>query len=163
MLSKSMQKALNEQINNELYSSYLYLSMSAHFQATNLPGFAHWMIVQSKEEYDHAMKIFGYIQDRNSRAMLEAISKPPAEFKKPLDIMKQILEHEKSVTGMINHLYDMAVKEKDYPTQVTLQWFVKEQVEEEKMASDIIEQLKMIGDATPGLVMLDRQLGSRGS
>lgn len=163
MLSNTMQKALNQQINDELYSSYLYLSMSAHFQAVNLPGFAHWMMAQSKEEYDHAMKIYGYIHARNGRATLDAIEKPPAEFKKPIDVMKQVLEHEKKVTGLINKLYEMAMKEKDYPTQVMLQWFINEQVEEEKTAGDIIEQLKMAGDATAGLIMLDRQLGSRGS
>ncbi len=163
MLSKTMQKALNQQINDELYSSYLYLSMSTYFQAVNLPGFAHWMMVQSKEEYDHAIKIYGYIHNRNGRVMLDVIEKPPAEFRKPLDVMKQVLEHEQNVTGSINKLYDMAAKEKDYPTQVMLQWFINEQVEEEKTASDIIEQLKMVGDAMAGLVILDRQLGSRGS
>ncbi|MGH2569373.1 MAG: ferritin, partial [Bacteroidota bacterium] len=145
MLSKSMLKALNEQINSELYSSYLYLSMSAHFQAANLSGFSHWMMLQSKEEYDHAMKIFNYIYERNGRCTLSAIAKPPADFKKPLDVMKQVLEHERTVSGLINQLYDMAVKEKDYPTQVMLHWFITEQVEEEKTAGDIIEQLKMVG------------------
>ena len=163
MLSKPMLKALNDQINGELYSSYLYLSMSAHFQASNLPGFAHWMMLQSKEEYDHAMKIFSYIHERNGRCTLSAIGKPPADFKKPLDVMKQVLEHEKTVSGMINSLYELATKEKDYPTQVMLQWFITEQVEEEKTAGDIIEQLKMVGDAGPGLMMIDRQLGGRGS
>lgn len=163
MLSKSMLKALNEQINHELYSSYLYLSMSAHFQEANLPGFAHWMALQSKEEYEHAMKIFRYITERNGRVVLDAIDGPPTEFKKPLEVMKQVLEHEKKVSGLINRLYEMAVKEKDYPTQVMLQWFITEQVEEEKTAGDIIEQLKMVGDMPAGLIMLDRQLGSRGS
>lgn len=162
MLSKSMLKALNEQINHELYSSYLYLSMSAHFQEANLPGFAHWMALQSKEEYEHAMKIFRYITERNGRVILDAIDKPPTEFKKPLEVMKQVLEHEKKVSGLINRLYEMAVKEKDYPTQVMLQWFITEQVEEEKTAGDIIEQLKMVGDMPAGLIMLDRQLGARG-
>lgn len=163
MLSKSMLKALNEQINHELFSSYLYLSMSAHFQEANLPGFAHWMALQSKEEYEHAMKIFRYITERNGRVILDAIDKPPTEFKKPLEVMKQVLEHEKKVSGLINRLYEMAVKEKDYPTQVMLQWFITEQVEEEKTAGDIIEQLKMVGDMPAGLIMLDRQLGARGS
>ena len=163
MLSKPMLKALNDQVNDELYSSYLYLSMSAHFQASNLPGFAHWMMLQSKEEYEHAMKIFNYIHGRSGRTTLNAIAKPPAEFKRPLDVMKQVLEHEKTVSGMINSLYELATKEKDYPTQVMLQWFITEQVEEEKTAGDIIEQLKMIGDAGAGLMMLDRQLGGRGS
>jgi ferritin len=163
MLSKSMLKALNAQINHELFSSYLYLSMSAHFQSVNLPGFAHWMALQSKEEYEHAMKIFNYITERNGRVVLEAIDKPPTEFQKPLDVMKQVLEHEKKVSGLINRLYDLAVNEKDYPTQVMLQWFITEQVEEEKTAGDIIEQLKMVGDMPAGLIMLDRQLASRGT
>ena len=163
MLSQSMQKKLNEQVRNEIYSSYLYLSMSAHFQAVNLVGFAKWMAVQSKEEYGHAMKIYEYIHDRSGRITLDAIAKPPATFKKPLDVMKQVLEHEVSVTAMIHELYDLAIKEKDYPTLVMLQWFVTEQVEEERTASDIIEQLKMIGDAPAGLMMLDRQLASRGT
>ena len=161
MLSKTMLKALNEQVTHEFYASHLYLSMSAHFESSNLPGFARWMQVQSKEEYEHAMKIYKFIHDRNERVTLEGISKPPAEFKKPLDIMKQALEHEKKVSAMINRLYEMAVKEKDYPTQVMLQWFITEQVEEEKTASDIIELLKQIGDAPAGLIMLDRQLGAR--
>jgi ferritin len=163
MLSKSILKALNEQINHELYSSYLYLSMSAHFQEANLPGFAHWMALQSKEEYEHAMKIFHYITERNGRVVLDVIDKPPTEFKKPLEVMKRVLEHEKKVSGLINRLYEMAVKEKDYPTQVMLQWFITEQVEEEKTAGGIVEQLKMVGDMPAGLIMLDRQLGSRGS
>jgi ferritin len=158
-----MLKALNAQINHELYSSYLYLSMSAHFQSVNLPGFAHWMALQSKEEYEHAMKIFNYITEHNGRVVLDAIDKPPTEFQKPLNVMKQVLEHEKKVSGLINRLYDLAVSEKDYPTQVMLQWFITEQVEEEKSASDIIEQLKMVGDVPAGLILLDRQLGSRGS
>jgi len=161
MLSKSMLKALNEQVNQELYASYLYLSMSAHFESSNLPGFALWMQVQSKEENGHAMKIYKYIHDRSERVTLETIDKPPSSFKKPLDVMKQALEHEKKVTGMITRLYEMAMKEKDYPTQVMLQWFINEQVEEEKTASDIIELLKQVGDAPAGLIMLDRQLGAR--
>ncbi|HEY4611896.1 MAG TPA: ferritin [Bacteroidota bacterium] len=161
MLSKAMLKALNEQVTQEFYASHLYLSMSAHFESANQPGFARWMQVQSKEENEHAMKLYKYIHDRNGRVTLDGVSKPPAEFKKPLDIMKQALEHEKKVSAMINRLYEMAVKEKDYPTQVMLQWFITEQVEEEKTASDIIELLKQIGDAPAGLIMLDRQLGAR--
>ncbi|MCI0706598.1 MAG: ferritin [Ignavibacteriae bacterium] len=160
-LSKSMLKALNEQVTHEFYAAHLYLSMSAHFESSNLPGFARWMQLQSKEENGHAMKIYKYIHERNDRVTLDAIDKPPTEFKKPLDVMKQALEHEKKVSGLINNLYEMAVKEKDYPTQVMLQWFITEQVEEEKTASDIIELLKQVGDAPAGLIMLDRQLGAR--
>lgn len=161
MLSKAMLKALNEQVTHEFYAAHLYLSMSAHFESENLPGFARWMELQSKEEHGHAMKIYKYIHDRDDRVTLEAIDKPPASFKKPIDVMKMALEHEKKVTGLINRLYELALKEKDYPTQVMLQWFITEQVEEEKTALDIIELLKQVGDAPAGLIMLDRQLGAR--
>jgi ferritin len=161
MISEKVQDALNQQIKNELYSSYLYLAMSAHFESVTLPGFAHWMRVQSGEEYKHAMKFFDFIADRAGRVVLEAIDKPPAEYEAPLDVMKKVLEHEKKVTGMIHSLYELAVKEKDYPAQVMLQWFITEQVEEEKSTSDIIELLKNVGDSTAGLVMVDQQLGSR--
>lgn len=162
MLSKKMQDALNTQINHELYSSYLYLAMSAHFEAANLPGFANWMKVQSAEEYGHGMKFFHFINERSGRAELDAIAKPPVEYKTPLDVMKKVLEHEKKVTGTIEALYELALKEKDYPTQVMLQWFITEQVEEEKNASDIIELLKSIGDSPAGLAMVDGKLGARG-
>lgn len=161
MLSKPVQNAINNQINKEFYSAYLYLSMAAYFQATNLPGFAHWMTVQAKEEADHAMKFYNYINESNGKVVLEAIDKPSSDFKSPLDVMKKALEHEKKVTASINAIYELAVKEKDYPTQVMLQWFITEQVEEEKTTSDIIEMLKMIGDAPAGLIMADRQLGAR--
>ncbi|MDP2883919.1 MAG: ferritin [Ignavibacteria bacterium] len=161
MLSKKLQDALNQQINHELYSSYLYLAMSAHFEAANLPGFARWMKIQSEEEGEHGMKFYQFINDRSGRVALEAIAKPPVEYKTPLDVMKKVLEHEKKVTGTIEALYELALKEKDYPTQVMLHWFIKEQVEEEKNASDIIEMLKTIGDAPAGLAMLDSRVGAR--
>jgi ferritin len=161
MLSKVVEDAINEQIKNELYSAYLYLAMSAHFEAANLPGSAHWMRLQSQEEVEHAMKFFDYVNERGGRVVLQAIDQPPVEFKLPLDIFQQALEHEQKVTGMINNLYALAVKENDYPTQVMLQWFIEEQVEEEKSAGDVVEQLRMIGDHTQGLFMLDRQLGAR--
>jgi ferritin len=161
MISKKVQDATNQQIKNELYSSYLYLAMSAHFESASLPGFAHWMKVQSGEEYKHAMKFFGFIVERAGRVVLEAIEKPPADYKAPLDVMKKVLEHEKKVTGMIHALYELALKEKDYPAQVMLQWFITEQVEEEKNASDIIDLLKNVGDSTAGLVMVDQQLAGR--
>ncbi len=161
MLPKKIQDALNKQINNELYSSYVYLSMSAYFQAANLPGFAHWMMAQSTEENKHAMKFYHHIVENGGRVVLEAIGKPPLDYKSPLDVMKKSLEQEKSVTASINAMYELAQKEKDYPTQVMLQWFITEQVEEEKTVADIIEMLKMIGDAPAGLIMADRQLGAR--
>ena len=162
MVSKKMQSALNQQVKHELYSAYLYLSMASHFEASNLPGFGHWMKKQYEEETGHAMKIYGYVNSRGGRVELEAVEKPPAKFKSPLEVMKQVLEHEKIVTGTIYALYDLAMKENDYATQVMLQWFITEQVEEEKTAADIIEQLKMVGDAPAGLIMLDRALAARG-
>jgi len=161
MLSKKLQDALNQQINHELYSSYLYLAMSAHFESVNLPGFARWMKVQSEEENEHGMKFFHYVYERGGKVVLEAIAKPPADYKTPIDVMKKVLEHEKKVTGTIEALYELALKEKDYAAQVMLHWFIKEQVEEEKNATDIIEMLKTIGDAPAGLAMLDSRVGAR--
>lgn len=156
-----MQDALNNQINHEFYASYLYLAMSAYLDDANYPGFAQWMRVQSQEEYGHAMKIFNYINDRDGKVVLKAIQQPQTEFKSPLEVFSMALEHERKVTGMINDLYSMAMKENDYPTQVMLQWFINEQVEEEKTALGIVDQLKMIGDSPTAMIMLDRQLGAR--
>lgn len=163
MLTKTVENALNEQIKNELYSAYLYLSMSAHFEAKNLRGFAHWMRLQGQEEVSHALKIFDFVHDRGGRVTLQAIDKPPTDFQSPLDVWQQALDHERKVTAMIEQLYALAVKESDYATQNVMQWFVDEQVEEEKHASAVVEQLKMIGDSAPALLLLDRQLGERKS
>jgi ferritin len=161
MLSKPLQEAINEQINHEFYSAYLYLSMSAHFQTQNLPGFASWTHVQYQEETGHAIKFFNYLHDRGSSVVLKAIEQPPVKFKTPLDVFKQILEHELKVTGLIHKLYELALKEKDYPTQALLQWFITEQVEEEKNVADVINLLEMIGNSPVSLIMADRQLGAR--
>jgi ferritin len=161
MLNKNVQDAINEQIKNELYSAYLYLSMSAYFEAQNLPGCAHWMRMQSNEEVEHAMKFFDYIYDRGGRVTLKAIDQPAFEWKSPLAAFEEAYGHEQKVTAMINNIYAVATKENDYPTQVMLHWFIDEQVEEEKNASAIVEQLKMIGDNSNGLLMLDRHLGGR--
>ena len=163
MLSKAIQDALNFQINKELYSSYLYLAMSSHFSEANLSGFASWMRVQSGEEYGHAMKFYGYLIERNGHVELDVIEKPQAKFKSPADVFTQVLEHEQKVSGMITKLYELAVKEKDYPTQIMLQWFITEQVEEERTAGDILDQLKMIGDSPVSIIMMDRQLAVRAS
>ena len=160
-LSKKMQDALNEQIREELASSYIYLSMAAYCESINLPGFANWMRVQSNEELEHALKFYGYIHDRGGRVLLQAIEQPPAEFEGPLGVFEKTLEHEQYITGRIHKLYGMAVEENDYASLSMLQWFVDEQVEEEKNASEILEVLKMIGDKGQGLIMLDRQLASR--
>ena len=161
MLSKSIQDAINEQIKHELASAYLYLSMSAYCEANNLPGMARWLRTQWEEEQTHAMKLFDYVNERGGRVVLDAIEKPPADFRAPLDIFQQVFVHEQKVTSLIHRLYEVALKENDYPTQVELQWFIKEQVEEEKNAAAIVEQLKMAKDNTSVLLMLDRQLGSR--
>ncbi|MGC8786880.1 MAG: ferritin [Anaerolineae bacterium] len=162
MLSKKLQDALNEQIKNELYSGYLYLAMSAYFEANNLPGFARWMRVQAGEEQAHALRFFDFIVERGGRVVLQAIDQPPVEFSSPLAVFEATLEHEKKVTGLINRLYELAVAEKDYPAQVMLQWFINEQTEEEKNAAQIVETLKMIGEKGQALIMLDRELGQRG-
>ncbi len=161
MLNEVVQTAINKQINHEFYSSYLYLAISAHFEYINLPGFAHWMHIQSKEETFHATKLFNYVNDRGGRVELEAIGKPATDFGSPLEAFEAALEHEQGVTKMIGELYALAVKENDYPSQVELQWFVQEQVEEEKTARTIIDQLKMIGDHGSALMILDRELAAR--
>ncbi len=161
MLSKKLLDEVNEQIKHELYSAYLYLAMAAHSQSQNLPGFAHWMQVQAKEEVGHAMKFFEYIHDRGCNVVLQAIDQPPAEFASPTAMFQATLEHEKKVTARINLLYAIASDEKDYASQAFLQWFVTEQVEEEKNATQIVDTLKMAGEKGTALFMLDRQLGSR--
>ena len=162
MLNSTVQNAINEQIKNELYSAYLYLSMSAHFEAANLPGIAKWMRIQSNEEVAHAMKFFDYVNDRGGRVTLKAIDQPPSEWSTALAVFEQVLEHEQKVTGMIHSLFALATKENDYPTQVLLHWYIDEQVEEEKNASVIVEQIRMIGDHPNALLMLDHRLGKRG-
>jgi len=161
MPSKRIQKAINEQIQNEFYASYLYLSMSAYCEVQNFPGFAHWMRAQSEEEMQHAMKLFDYLNNRGGRVILQAIERPPFEFKSPLDMFKQALEHEQKVTKVIHSLYKIAKNEDDYATEVELQWFIKEQVEEEKTTANIVDRLQRIEDDTIGALMLDQELGSR--
>lgn len=160
-LSQTMLDALNEQVKNEFYSSYLYLSMAGFCESITLPGFAHWMRLQSTEEGGHAMKIHDFVQDRGGRVKLLTIDQPPIDFSSPLDVFQQALEHEQLVTGMINTLYGMAGEERDYASQAFLQWFITEQVEEEKTATQIVETLKMIGDEGDALIMLDRELAGR--
>lgn len=161
MLSKTIQDAINDQISKEFYSGYVYLSMSAYFQSINLPGCANWMRVQYQEEVSHALKLYDYVHEREGHVTLQAIQQPKSEFKSPLYVFEQALGHEREVTAMINKLYSLTQKENDYPTTIKLQWFITEQVEEEKNAGGIVEQLKMIGDNKIALLMLDRQLGAR--
>jgi ferritin len=161
MLNETIQNAINEQIKNELYSAYLYLSMSAYCESINLPGLANWMRMQEQEEKIHAMKFYDFIHERGGRVVLQAIDQPQVEFQSPLDVFEKTLEHEQKVTAMINDLYALAVQEKDYASQIFLQWFITEQVEEEDSASQIIETLKMVGDSRQGLLMLNRELSGR--
>lgn len=161
MISKTMQEAFNNQINKEMFSSYLYLSMAAYFEEMNLPGLAHWMRMQTKEENEHGMKFFDYMVERGGRVTLGAFSAPKSEWSSSLEVFQQALEHEEMITASINKLYELAVKENDYATQIFLQWFISEQVEEEKNASDIIHQLKMIDAHGTAVLMLDKQLGKR--
>jgi ferritin len=161
MLSETLETALNDQIKEELYSAYLYLSMSAHFENANLPGFAHWMRVQAQEELAHAMKFFDHIAARNGRVRLQAIPLPPVDFGSPTSIFQQALEHEQHISGRIGMLYDLSQNEKDYASRSFLQWFIDEQVEEERNAEAVIDTLKMAGEGGMALIMLDRQLGAR--
>ncbi len=161
-INEKIEDALNEQINKELYSGYMYLSMATYFESINLKGFAHWMREQDKEEREHAMKIFDYVIERGGRVSLTSIDAPPTEWKSPLDAFEEVYKHEQKVTGLINALVDLAKSENDYATNAFLQWFVEEQVEEEANADEIVQKLKLIGDSGPALLMIDRELAQRG-
>lgn len=161
MLKPSVEGAINEQINHEFEAAYLYLSMSAHFEAGGLPGFARWMRLQSQEELAHGMKLFDYVHARGGRAKLAPIAAPPQQFGKPADVARVVLDHEQKVTQLINRLYETAASERDYVTAAQLQWFLTEQVEEEKSAGDILQRLQMAGDNANALLVLDRELGAR--
>jgi ferritin len=162
MITKVMQDAINDQINKELYSSYLYLSMSAYFEDRNLSGFAHWMRIQEAEEREHAMKLYDFILERGGKVMLKAIDAPKTEWTSTLEVAEEVAAHEAKVTASIYALYETALKEKDYPAQVMLQWFISEQVEEEKNAADIVANLKLIEERGTAVLMLDHRLGKRG-
>lgn len=160
-IKQKMQDALNKQINAELYSAYIYLSMAAYAEENNLKGMGHWLKIQAKEETGHAMKLFGFVNERGGRVTLAAIEAPPTKWDSPLKMFEEVLAHEKKVTALIDALVDTAVSEKDKATQVFLNWFVDEQVEEEANATEIVEKLKMIKDSTQGLLLLDAELGKR--
>lgn len=161
MLKKKLQDALNEQLNQEFFSAYLYLSMAAYSESVNLPGFAHWMRHQYDEEVAHAMKFYEFIHDRGGQVVLKAIEQPQTKFKGPLDLFEQTLKHERHISERIRKLYALAEKENDYESKVFLQWFITEQVEEEKTADDIIQTIKRAGEDGHALLMIDRELGSR--
>ena len=161
MISKKMQDALNEQINAELYSSYLYLSMSAWFTSKSLNGFAGWMKIQVQEENFHAMKMYDYLNERGGKVSLKAIDGPPTEWASSLAVFQAVYEHECKVSGLVNELLNLAIAEKDHAANIFLQWFVNEQVEEEATADEIVQKLKLMADAPGGLYMLDKELGQR--
>ena len=161
MISKEIEEALNQQINKEIYSAYLYQSMSAHTAFLGLKGFANWFAIQVQEELSHAQKIYDYVNDQGGKVKLMAIEQPPSEFESPLDMFGKTLAHEKFVTKSINELVDLAIKVNDYATQIFLQWFITEQIEEESNDNDIISKLKFIGKDGNGLLMLDKELGAR--
>jgi ferritin len=161
MLNATIEKALNGQLNWELYSAYIYYSMSAYCQSVDLSGMANWFKAQTQEEMFHASKFFDYINDRGGRVTLAAIEAPQAEWASPLAAFENALEHEQGVTERINNLVELAVKEKDRTTESFLQWFVTEQIEEEATVSEIIGQLRIIGSSGSGLYMVDRELSTR--
>jgi len=160
-MKKTMQDALNNQINEELYSAYLYFSMAAHFDAENLEGFAGWMKAQAQEEVMHAMKIYHYINEAGGRAILKPIQGPQTEWKSPLAAFEDSLKHERHITDRIHKLVSQAKSEEDYATEIMLQWFVTEQVEEEASVSGVVEKLRLVSDHKHMLLMMDRELGSR--
>jgi ferritin len=161
MFSNNLETAINDQIKHEFYSAYLYLSMSAWAESHNMPGAAKWLGKQSHEEAQHAMKFYGIVHDRGGKVTLQAIPQPPTEWTSLLDAFQEVQKHEAQVTGLINRLYEMALKDNDYASQIALQWFVNEQVEEEKNAATIVEALKSVGTQGASLFMVDRWLGER--
>jgi ferritin len=163
MLKKEITKALNDQINKEMYSAFLYMQMASYTNDLTLKGFANWFMVQYHEEMFHAMKMYEYVQSQGESVTLQAIDAPTAKFKSPLDAFEKTLEHEQFVTKSINNLMDLAIKHKDHATKIFLEWYVTEQVEEEDTAGDMIAQLKMIGKDAHALLMMDRELAARGA
>lgn len=161
MMNARLEKAINNQINAEMYSAYLYLSMAAYFEEINLPGFANWMRVQFEEEQFHAMKFLNYMVERGGRVVLEAIEKPRTEWSNPVEVFEETLSHERHVTALINDVAEVAEQEKDRATQNLLIWFIDEQVEEESTAEGILNQLKLIGGEGHGMLMLDREFAAR--
>jgi ferritin len=161
MLKQKIEKAINKQINAEMWSGYLYLSMSSYFESIGLSGFANWMWIQAREEMSHAMRLFHHVVERGGRVLLEPIDKVQTEWKSPLHVFEQTYKHEQKVTSLINDLLDLSIQEKDHATSNMLQWFVDEQVEEEASADEIVQKLRLIGKNGNGIFMLDNELGQR--
>jgi ferritin len=161
MVNKEVQDAINDQIKAEFYAAYQYLGMMTYVEEISLGGFATWMRLQAEEEVSHAMRLLDFLLDRGGEVELQAIDKPKSGFGSPLEVMRAALVHEQKVTGMINDLYELAVEHKDYPAQVLMQWYISEQVEEEKNAGDIVDQLEFVGDSPSALLVIDERLGQR--
>jgi len=161
MINKRVEEAFNIQINAELYSAYLYLSMAAYFEAQNLPGFANWMRVQFQEEQFHAMKMFDFVSERGGRVILTKIDGPKVEWENVVDVYEEVLAHEQHVTSLINNIMDIAIDERDHATKSFLNWFIDEQVEEESNAEAIISELKLIDGKGNGILMMDREFRAR--
>jgi ferritin len=161
MLDKEMEEAINKQLNAELYSSYLYLSMEAYFETIDLSGFARWMRAQAQEELTHAMKFYDYLVTRGARVTLTEIETPPTEWESTLAVFDHVYKHEKLVTGLINKLVDLSISLSDHATNNFLQWYVAEQVEEEESASGVLQKVKLAGEDSSALLMLDQELGQR--
>jgi ferritin len=161
MIKEKMQKALNKQLNEELYSSYIYLSMAAFFESENLSGFSHWMRIQSQEEYMHAMKIYDYIHRADGKVTLQKIDAPKSSWKTPQDVFQDQYKQEQEVTKSINEIVDLSIEEKDHATHNFMQWFISEQVEEESSALKLLEKMKLIGDNRNGLFLFDHELAQR--
>ncbi|MEA2104148.1 MAG: ferritin [Candidatus Cloacimonadota bacterium] len=161
MISKKLEEAINEQINKELYSEYLYLAMAAHFDSVDLPGFANFFKIQVQEERFHAMKFYDFLNERGGKVVLKKIDKPQTEFESPLDIFKISYKHEQYVSDLINKLMDLAIAENDHAVRSFLNWYVDEQVEEEASMSKVVNQLKWINGQGNGLLMLDKELATR--
>ncbi|WP_291323398.1 ferritin [Desulfonatronospira sp.] len=161
MFSEKMQQAMNQQVNAEMYSSYLYLSMAGYFEGKNLPGCARWMRMQAQEELMHAMKIHDFIHERGGKVKLTAIEEPPGNWESPQAVFENVLSHEQKVTGLINDLVDLAIQEKDHASNIFLQWFVTEQVEEEASADGVLQKIRLTAEAPGGLFVIDQELGQR--
>jgi ferritin len=161
MPSKKLENAINEQIQREFYSSYLYLAMSVYCEEINLDGFAHWMRLQSAEEQGHSMRLLNYLRSRGGRVVLQAIAQPPSKFRSVRKMFEEVQKSEQGVTKEIHKIYALAKKEGDHATEVEFQWFIQEQVGEEKTANDILAKLAMVGDQPAALLMMDRSLLTR--
>ncbi len=161
MIKQKVESALNNQINKEFFSYYLYLAIAAHFESNNMKGFGHWLRIQAKEEAEHAMKLFNYLIGREGKVILQPIEAPPSTWKSYKEVFEDVYRHEQKVTGLIAKLVELAKTEKDHATEVFLQWFVSEQVEEEATAHEVLQKLQLAGNDGSALFILDSELGKR--